>query len=221
MKTLKSYWSNANAIIFSALLILILTQHNAISQESQETIDFSYGERLFREGFYDLALIQFESFVADYPSSPNASDALFQMGECYKKMKEYAKAVEAFEKVIKKYPESSLGDKARYQIAICSLMASQPSEYEQSSTDRAIKKFKDFIDEAPPEDLAEEAQKAIARLEDKKAKHEYEIAQYYESRRRYDSAVIYYRSVIINYPGTEWAEMAKEDLKKAKEKQKK
>ncbi len=163
----------------------------------------------------------FAAIVDNAPYSDFGDDAQFQMGECYKKMKEYTKAVEAFEKVIKRYPESSLRDKARYQIAICSLMASQPSEYEQGSTDRAITEFKDFIDEAPPEDLAEEAQKAISRLEDKKAKHEYEIAQYYESRRRYDSAVIYYRSVITNYPETKWAEMAKVDLKKVKEKQKK
>ncbi|MCK5305899.1 MAG: outer membrane protein assembly factor BamD [Candidatus Omnitrophica bacterium] len=163
----------------------------------------------------------FATIVDNAPYSELGDDAQFQMGECYKKMKEYAKAVEAFEKVIKKYPESSLVDNARYQIAICSLMASQPSEYEQGSTDKAIREFKDFIDETPPEDLVEEAQKAISRLESKKAKHEYEIAQYYESRRGYDSAIIYYRSVITNYPGTKWAEMAKENLKKVKEKQKK
>jgi outer membrane protein assembly factor BamD (BamD/ComL family) len=93
------------------------------------------------------------------------------------------------------------------------LQASKPADYEQETTEKAIKEFEDFINEDPPEDLKEEAEKAVLDLKHKKAKHDYDIAKYYESAKEYKSALIYYKSVINAYPDTEWAKLSKEKIK--------
>ncbi len=155
----------------------------------------------------------FLSIITHAPYSGYGDDAQFQLGQAYKKMGNYSMAVEAFEDLLKKHSDSSLTDRAQYEIAICSLQASKPAAYEQETTEKAIKEFEDFMDESPPDDLKREAQEALIELQGRKAKHDYDIAKYYESRREYVSALIYYELVVNNYPKTEWARLAKNQIK--------
>ena len=161
----------------------------------------------------------FKSIVDNVPYSEYGDKAQFKLGESYKRMGDYNRAIEAFENVVKNYQESLLVEEARYQIAICSLRVSLPSEYEQETTNKAIRKFEDFMGESPPRELIEEAETAIKQLEDKKAKHEYEIAQFYETSHKYESAIVYYKSIIKNYPETEWAKEARGKLDNIKKRQ--
>jgi outer membrane protein assembly factor BamD len=133
-------------------------------------------------------------------------------------MGNYNMAVEAFGDVLKKYAESPLVDRAQYEIAICSLQASKPAAYEQETTEKAIKEFEDFIEESPPDDLRQEAQKTVIELQSRKAKHDYDIAKYYESRKEYNSALIYYKAVVNDYPETEWATLSENQIKIIQEK---
>jgi len=160
----------------------------------------------------------FLSIITHAPYSAFGDDAQFQLGQAYKKMGNYSMAVEAFGDLLKKYAESPLVDRAQYEIAICSLQASKPAAYEQETTEKAIKEFEDFMDESPPDDLKQEAQKTIIELKSRKAKHDYDIAKYYESRREYVSALIYYKSVVDNYPGTEWATLSETQVELVQEK---
>ncbi len=154
----------------------------------------------------------FLSIITHAPYSEYGDNAQFQLGQAYKKMDNYSMAVEAFGDLLKKYAESPLVDRAQYEIAICSLQASKPAAYEQETTEKAIKEFEDFVDESPPDDLKQEAQRAIVELQDRRAKHDYNIAKYYESRREYVSALIYYKSVVNDYPGTEWAKLSETQI---------
>jgi outer membrane assembly lipoprotein YfiO len=160
----------------------------------------------------------FLSIITHAPYSAFGDDAQFQLGQAYKKMGNYNMAVEAFGDLLKKYAESPLVGRAQYEIAICSLQASKPAAYEQETTEKAIKEFEDFIEESPPDDLRQEAQKTVIELQSRKAKHEYDIAKYYESRREYASALIYYKAVVNDYPETEWATLSENQIKIIQEK---
>jgi len=160
----------------------------------------------------------FEGIVENLPYSEYGDDSQYKLGLVYKKMNNYQEAVEAFERVVKNYPQSALKEKAKYQIAFCLLKSSLPSDYDQETTDKAIEKFEDFISGNPPTDLAEEAKEAIKELKNRKAKHEFDIAKYYEDNNKYQAAIIYYESIIKNYPQTEWAKVAEEKLKNIKKK---
>jgi outer membrane protein assembly factor BamD len=161
----------------------------------------------------------FKSIVESNPYSKYGDDAQYQLGQVYKKMGNYSKAEKAFEAVIKNYPDSPLAEKARYQIALTSLESSKASEYEQKSTEKAIEGFEEFIEEEPPQELKKEAEEAISKLKDKKAKHDFDIAKYYEDNSEYKAAVIYYQSVINEYPQSIWAKKAKERIEKIEKNQ--
>ncbi len=160
----------------------------------------------------------FISITENVPYSAYGDNAQYKLGEVYKKRGEFEQAVEAFETLIKEYPESSLVAEARYQIALSRLQGSLPADYEQATTDKALREFEEFIETSPPPELEEEAQKAISELKARKAKHEYDIAEFYEISHKYKSALIYYESIVNNYPGTEWARLAEAKIDKLKEK---
>ena len=58
-----------------------------------------------QRGFYFDAIESFQAVVRDNPSGALADDATFNIGVCYMKIRQHAKAIEAFEKVLSDYPD--------------------------------------------------------------------------------------------------------------------
>ncbi len=58
-----------------------------------------------QKGFYFDAIENFQQIVQSDPTGSFADDATFNVGICYMKVRQFAKAVEAFEKVLSDYPE--------------------------------------------------------------------------------------------------------------------
>lgn len=89
------------------------------AQVSQERTDFTYGERLYKEGLFDLAVIQFKNFVEYYPNSPKASEAQFLLAECTFSLGRHREAQKEYLRLIIHYPISSLIDRAQFRIGEC------------------------------------------------------------------------------------------------------
>jgi len=104
-------------IILAFIGLFLVTPDLVFSQVSQEKDEFSYGERLFNEGFFDLAAIQFESYLENYPTSPKAVDAQYYIGECGFSSDRYEEAQRAYLKLIINYPASPLTVRAHFRIA--------------------------------------------------------------------------------------------------------
>ena len=61
----------------------------------------------FYAGSYDIAALGLESYVKNFPQSPQAPDAQLRAGNSYLNLAKYEKAVEASDAVIRTYPKSS------------------------------------------------------------------------------------------------------------------
>ncbi len=106
-------------LLLMACVLILTAAESVFSQESQEKTDFSYGERLFNEGFYDLAMIQFQDFVDHYPASPLAAQAQFFVGQSAFESEKFDVAQKAYMDLILRYPASSLADHAQLRIGDC------------------------------------------------------------------------------------------------------
>lgn len=161
----------------------------------------------------DKAIEVFRAVVDNAPYGKYADVAQYKIGLCFKENGDFAQAKLEFEKVLKKYPESNLAEDAQYQIALSALESSLDYDYDQGSTDKALKDFKKVIISSPYADISkEEVDTAIRRLEDKKAKKAYKIGEFYERQGHTESAAIYYNDVIKGFPETLWAAKALERL---------
>ncbi len=148
----------------------------------------------------DKSIEIFEQIVKNSPYGEYADDAQFKIGEAYKRSNRFAEATEAFGKLLEEHPKSPLKDKANYEIAQCAYLASLGSSYDQTSTDEAIEHFKGFVSGSDGSTLSEEAKKSLDILKNKKAEALYDKAHFYEKVGKNNSAAVYYRELVDNYP---------------------
>jgi outer membrane assembly lipoprotein YfiO len=155
----------------------------------------------------------YKTIVDTSPFSPYADKSLFNLGDVNRRMRKYKEAMEAYSKIISDYPDSSLVAEARYQLAFTKYEASLDPEYDQESTDQALKEFNEIAETTPVPAIAREADKVLSELRARKADSTLKIAEFYEKQGKYESAVMYYKSVRGKFEGTSAAEYADERIK--------
>ena len=150
----------------------------------------------------------YKKVVENNPFGRYADKALYKMAESYRRLKKYNEAMEAYEKIINDYPDSKFSPESKYQLAYTVYEASRDPEYDQEGTDEALSKFKKIAATTPIPSIAEEADKAMKHLENKKADSMLRIAEFYERRGKYISALLYCEDIVKGYPKTEAARIA-------------
>ncbi len=98
---------------------LVLSYCYLTAQQSQEMIDLKYGEQLYAEGLFSMAVIQFDYFVEQYPNSPKAHEALFLSAESAFSLKQYEEAQKTYLKLCVSYPSSPSAVQAEFRIGEC------------------------------------------------------------------------------------------------------
>jgi len=156
----------------------------------------------------DKAVEIFQAIVEDGPFSSQGELAQYKLGIAHLALEEYEQAVSAFEQLIERYPASPLVDDARFQLAQASLKGTFKPGYDQHTTDQAIGELEAFVKEYPTSDLSPQALNRLQTLRERRAEHEFQVAQYYERRKQLASAVLYYQSVVDQYAETSWAPKA-------------
>jgi TolA-binding protein len=72
-----------------------------------EQQDYTFAVGLYRDGQYEMALREFESFLKNYPNSQRTDEVIFLSGECLVQMKMFDSALIDYRKVMDNYPTSS------------------------------------------------------------------------------------------------------------------
>jgi TolA-binding protein len=154
----------------------------------------------------------FRAVINNAPYSKYAPASYYKIGLFLKEMNSYSEAIDEFNKIISEYPQSEWVDRAKYQIAICEYKESLKPDYDQSKTKEAAKKLEEFVKVNPDMELSKKAKEKINQLKEKEAESNFNIGVFYEKQNQFESAKIYYRYVINNYPQTIWAAKSFERL---------
>jgi outer membrane protein assembly factor BamD len=154
----------------------------------------------------------YQKVIDNAPYGEFADQALYKMGESYKKAGDYQQARLTFQKLVDEHPESKLAEEANFQVGLCASRASLKPSYDQSETDKALDEIEDFSKRHPESNLTGEADKMRQSLREKKAQSDYNIADFYWRLKEYDSAAVYYKSIVETLPATEIAKKAQERL---------
>ena len=189
--------------------------HIASIFESQETAKFMEFEL---SDSMDKAATIYSKIVDNSPFGPYADKALFKLGDVNRRMMKYDDAITAYERIINDYPESTLVPEAKYQLAYTKYEASLDPEYDQESTDQALREFKEIAKTTPVPAVAQEADKVLDELKAKKAESTLKIAEFYDQQGKHTSALIYYKTIVGKFSGTSAAEYAAERIEVLEEK---
>jgi len=158
----------------------------------------------------DKAVAVYKKIVENSSYGKFADKSLFKMAECYRRQRKYNEAIDTYEILLTDYPNSKLLQEAKYQLAYTTYEASLDPDYAQESTDDALTKFERIARSTAIPAIAEEADKALDLLRNRKAESLMNVAVFYEKQRKYKSALIYYKEILSKYPDTDAAGQAKD-----------
>lgn len=166
---------------------------------------FERGMNYMKKKDYIKAIADFQTVVESYQSSTIIDEAQYMLAEAHFKNEDFLTAAYEYERVYMDYPSSKYVPDSRFKRALCYFNESPKAALDQENTLDAIDDFNRFVDNYPRHELAIEAQKYIDELNAKLALKDYKAAELYRKLKKYDSALIYYRFVIRDYPRSVYA----------------
>jgi tetratricopeptide (TPR) repeat protein len=108
---------NRYRIFFAIVLAALLLAASGVPAQElllQEERDYRFAEQLAEKELHDLAAQQFTKFVAAWPTSPHAPEALFRAAESYEAIEAFPRAADTYLQLVLSYPEATNSDKALF-----------------------------------------------------------------------------------------------------------
>ena len=148
----------------------------------------------------------YDKVIRTGPYTTIAPQAQMKIGAAREKQKDYPLAVRAYEKAADRYHDrQAVAADALYKAGLAYHKQTLKAEYDQGSAAKAMATFSDFIALFPDDPRVPDAQKKIVGLKTEQARGSYQIARFYETKQRWQGALVYYSDVVEKDPGSPFA----------------
>lgn len=164
--------------------------------------------RLFRKRPLKRAIAVYSTVIDNQPFTDAASEAQYKVGLCHHTRGEYVDAAFEYLRVIEDYGASDWVDDACHSLARCYYDGSLPVDYDQLPCQLAINAIDEFRGRYPDDERVAELQGIRAEMRNTIAGQRFKTAHFYEKRRDFDSARIYYELVVDEFSDTPTAQKA-------------
>ncbi len=134
------------------------------------------------------------------PRDPDVADVRLALAECQVEQKAYLEASRQFRRVSDDFPAHPRAGEAllRSGDALASLW--RRPELDPTYGENAMSTYLEALSRFPGGAVADSARAQVARLSEEFAHKDFKNAEYYYRIKAFDSAIIYYRHVVQNYP---------------------
>ena len=165
----------------------------------------------------DKTADMYQKVIRNGPYTDVAAKSQMNIGAAREKQKEFGLAVRAYEQAADRYHDrTDVASEALFKMGLAHLKASRRSEYDRSVATQAISAFNDFLVLYPNDPRVPEAKKHIAALKTTQARGSYDIARFYEKKKHYQGALVYYNEVLLHDPNSSYAEEARQRIDQLK-----
>ena len=158
---------------------------------------------------YTSAQFLFTEVMEQCPGNVNEDTLLMYLGKSFLGMKKFEEAKMQFSRLVQSFPASPLAEEAYYMVGYCAYRASSPSYLDQGSTKEAMQTLQNVIDRYAGSSFADSAKMYVVKCVEKLAEKEFINAHYYESINRLESAIVYFKYIIEEYPSSSFALQSK------------
>lgn len=158
----------------------------------------------------DKTAEMYEKIVKNGPYSEVGPQAQMSIGAAWEKKKDYPEAVKAYERAADRYADrEKVASDALYRAGLAYLKEAKTADYDQTVASKAIGTFSDFNTLYPDDQRVTDAKARIEILRNEQARGAYETAKFYEKRKKWEAAKIYYNDALNKDPGSTYAEIAR------------
>jgi len=162
----------------------------------------------------------YDKIVKNGPYSDVAPKAQMNIGAAREKQKNYPLAAKAYETAADRYHDRpQIAADAVFREGLAYRKQAQTAEYDQSTAGQAIATFTDFMTLYPGDKRVTDSQTIIVSLKREQARGNFEIARFYEKRKKWKAAETYYNEVVnlsLDDPKSVYATQAKQRIDELK-----
>ena len=162
------------------------------------------------------AIRVFESIIERNPLGFIAADSQVKIADCYYQLRQFDEAEASYLSVMENYPNSEWVPYAQFRIPYCKLSNIRIQERNYDLLSGSREGFEIYLANNPQGALADTTKEIIGEIDIAMAERDYKVGEFYLRSKRPDAGLIYFESVIKDYPNTEWAARAEEKIKMLK-----
>jgi outer membrane protein assembly factor BamD len=168
---------------------------------SQPDVDIPKALDLFHRGEFRKAqtILQRVSYQLQ-PGSPQLAEVNYYLAETWFQLGDFVQAASDFRKVADEFAMTEYAPLALLRAGDSNLRLWHRPELDPSYGETALAIYQELAGRFPDSDAAARARPHVRRLENEFAEKTYKTGIFYMRRKAYDSAIIYFKDVIANYP---------------------
>lgn len=170
---------------------------------SAAAVDSIYadGERLFSQGEWSDAIVEFERFMLEAPAGdPRLGKARFYVAESRLALGEHLTAARDFRRISDETPSDPLAPDALLRVGDAYAELWRRPELDPSYGQTALATYQELVNRYPGTAAAARGADRVADLQNQFAYKQYRAALYYMRYKAYDSAILYLRDLVATYP---------------------
>jgi outer membrane protein assembly factor BamD len=160
------------------------------------------GIQAYRDEEWSDAIRYLDHFVLENPTHPRVQEARYYLADAYFGREEYITAAGRFTRLAEDFPNGEWADDARLRVCEAYRELAPEPTLDQAYTQAAIDHCQALIVYHPDSEHVPAAREIVRRMENRLARKAYLNGQFYARREAFDSAIIYYESVLARWPGS-------------------
>lgn len=164
---------------------------------------FKRGEAQYNRKKFAPARAYYAFLYENYPNDPLGRRSLLRVADSYFAQGDAVNLVEAqykYRDFINRYPGSENADYAMLQIANVAYKQMGRADRDQLKTHEAVDKLNEMIAAYPHSKYRPDAEKHLQEAQDRLARHELVIAEFYMKRKSYTAAVARLNGIVEHFP---------------------
>src|SRR5438876_4044549 len=134
------------------------------------------------------------------PGTPELAEVRYYLAECSFQLGDYVQAASDFRKVADEFSTTEFAPPALLRAGDANLRLWRRPELDPSYGETALAIYQELAGRFPDSDAAARGRVHVRRLENQFAEKTYKTGIFYLRRKAFDSAIIYFKDVIANYP---------------------
>lgn len=173
---------------------------------------WSRGVAAYNAEDWSGAIRYFDRFALTGGTDPRTYQARLYVARAHFERKEYVTSAAEYSRLAADLGAADGADQARFMACRAYEELSPKPQLDQEYTRAAIEHCGALVEFFPDSDYAERGSAIVDRMWAKLAQKVFETGDWYQGRRAYDSALLYYEEVVDQYPATRWAPRALERM---------
>ena len=178
----------------------------AVPVIAQPDIELDRAMAMFRKGEFRRAQVILQRTTFEFtPGAPQLAQVRYYLAECSFQLGDYVQAAADFRKVADEFPLTEYAPLALLRAGDANLRLWRRPELDPSYGETALAIYQELAGRYPDTEAAARARPHVKRLENQFAQKSYKTGMFYMRRKAFDSAIIYFKDVIANYPNAQRA----------------